>query len=60
MQSGKAISDQIFFDLRIRWPKSSDLAPKSDDLSAGFKSKNGMVSKAKMLSTKASSSRNID
>ena len=45
----------FFFDLRIRWPKSSDFGPKSDDLDHHiFKSKNGMVSTSKMFSTAAS------
>ena len=56
-----AKSDRNFFDLRIRWPKSSGVGPKSGDLGHQiFESKNGMVSKFKMLSTTASSSRAID
>ena len=31
MQSDFAKSDGIKSDLRIRWPKSSDFGPKSDD-----------------------------
>ena len=31
MQSDFAISDGIKSDLRIRWPKSSDFGPESDD-----------------------------
>ena len=61
MQSEYAKSDRKFFDLRIRRPKSSDFRPKSDDLGRQiFRSKNGMVSKLKMLSTTANSSRTID
>ena len=55
MQSEYAKSDRNFFDLRIRWPKSSDFGPKFDDLGHQiFESKNGMVSKFKTLSTAAS------
>ena len=51
MQSEYAKSNRKFFDLRIRRPKSSDFRPKSDDLGRQiFRSKNGMVSKFKMLS----------
>ena len=52
----------LFFDLRIRWPRSSDLGQKPDDLCHQiFKSKNCMVSKFKLLSTAVvSSSRIID
>ena len=40
-----ANSDRESFDLRIRWPKSSDFGPKSDDLGHQiFKSKKGMGS----------------
>ena len=46
--SGYEKSDRIFFDLIIRWPKSSDFGPKSDGLGDQiFKSKNEMVSKCK-------------
>ena len=53
---------QDFFDLRFPWPKSSDFGPKNDDLAKQiFKLKcRGMVSKFKVLSTQASSSRTID
>ena len=61
MQSGDAKSDGFFFDLRIRWPESSDFGPKSDGLGHQiFKPKLGMVSKFMMYSTTASSSRTID
>ena len=61
LQSEYAKSDQFFLDLRIRWPKSSDFGPKSDDRGHQlFKSKNGMVSEFKMLSTTASNTRTID
>ena len=51
----------FFFDLRIRRPKSSDFGPKSDDLGQQvLKSKDGMLSKFKMLSTTANSSRTTD
>ena len=54
-------SDRIFFDLRTRWPKSSDFGPKPDDLGHQIlKSENGMVSKFKMLSTTASNIRTND
>ena len=40
----------FLFDWRIRWPKSSEFDPKSDDLGHQFfKPKNGMASKLKML-----------
>ena len=61
MQPEHTTSDRIFFDLRIRWPKSSDFGPKSFDLGHQiFKSIVGMVSKFEMLSTTARSSRTFD
>ena len=61
MHSEYARSNRILFDLRNRWPKSSDFGPKSDDLGHQiFESKNGMVSKFKTLSTTASSRRTVD
>ena len=43
MQSDFAKSDGIKSDLRIRWPKSSDFGPKSDDSTHRIlKSKNGI------------------
>ena len=43
MQSDFAKSDGIKSDLRIRWPKSSDFAPKSDNSTHRIiKSKNGV------------------
>ena len=58
MQSEYAKSDREKIDLRTRRPKSSDFGPQSDDLGhQNFKSKNGVVSKLKMLSTTATSSR---
>ena len=42
MQSDFAKSDRIKLDLKIRWPKSSDFGPKSDDWTHRIiKSKNG-------------------
>ena len=50
-----------FFDLRIRRPKSSDFGPKSDRPgSSDFQIENDMLSKFKMLSTTANSSRTVD
>ena len=43
MQSDCTKSDGIKSDLRIRWPKSSDFGPKSDDSTHRIpKSKNGI------------------
>ena len=43
MRSDFAKSDEVKSDLRIRWPKSSDFGPKSDDLTHRvIKSKNGI------------------
>ena len=43
MQSGFAKADGIKSDLRIRWPKSSDYGPKSDESTHRImKSKNGI------------------
>ena len=43
MQSDFAKSDGIKYDLRIRWPKSSDFGPKSHDSTHRIiKSKNGI------------------
>ena len=33
VQPGCAKFDRIIFDLRIRWPKSSEFGPKSEDVS---------------------------
>ena len=58
MQSEYANSDRSFFDSRIRWPKSPDFSPKSDDLDHEiFKPIFGIVSEFKMLSTTANRSR---
>ena len=60
-QSEHAKYERIFFDLRIRRPRSPDFGPNTDDSGHQiFKSKNGVVSKFKILSTTASSSRTIN
>ena len=44
MQSDFVKSDRVKSDLRIRWPKSSDFGPKSNDSTHRMiKSKNGIV-----------------
>ena len=55
MQSDCTKSDGIKSDLRIRWPKSSDFGPKSDDSThRTIKSKNGIgLSSSKNLVSRA-------
>ena len=60
-QSKYAKSDRKNVGLIIRWPEWSDFGPKGDDLGHHiFKSRNGMISKFKTLSTKDSKQQQND